>query len=129
MQITVNANSKANYLLKVIFIYYVLFKVTPMLGGIYNGSITFIDSANKDNYIWFTVQLEIERPSCAKRVEVSTIIRKPVIFETILNNPETEEITFDVSIQGEGLTGELQFSIPAKSSKVYELMYLPMIIQ
>ena len=43
-----------------------------MLGGIYNGSITFIDSANKDNYTWFTVQLEIERPICSKRVDVTT---------------------------------------------------------
>lgn len=29
------------------------------MGGDYNGSITFIDKNNKNNYIWFTVVMEI----------------------------------------------------------------------
>ena len=43
-EITIEPHSDYNYVLK----------VTPILGGIYNGSITFIDVNNQENYVWFT---------------------------------------------------------------------------
>jgi hypothetical protein len=50
-QITIGANKTVNYGLKVM----------SVLGGVYNGSITFFDSSNRNNYIWFTVMMQIER--------------------------------------------------------------------
>lgn len=31
------------------------------MGGTYMGSITFYDSHNKSNYIWFSAEMNIER--------------------------------------------------------------------
>jgi hypothetical protein len=70
--------------------------------------------------------MDIERPSPAKRVEITTQIRKPVIFEASLNNPENEEVVFEVISSGDGLIGDSYFSIPPKSQKTYEIMFLPL---
>ena len=102
------------------------YKVTPTLGGVYNGSITFIDSENKDNYIWYTVQLDIDRPAPTKKVEICTQIRKAVLFETQLTNPENTEIVFEVMTHGEGLIGEQMFSVPPLSTRTYLKIILDM---
>ncbi len=63
------------------------------------------------------MQLDIDRPAPAKKVEISTQIRKPVVFETQLSNPEPHEIIFEVMTYGDGLTGEDTFIVPALSTK------------
>lgn len=65
------------------------------------------------------MQLDIDRPAPTKKVEIQTQIRKPVVFETQLSNPEPQEIVFEVMTYGEGLSGDEIFVVPPFSTKTY----------
>ena len=56
--------------------------------------------------------MDIERPNCQKRVEISSQQRKPVVFEAVISNPESEQMHFEVLFSGDGLQGETNFYIP-----------------
>lgn len=101
-------------------------KLTPKLGGSFTGSITFIDQNDNNNYTWYTVQMIIDRSEAMKTIDISTVVRKPVVVDIEIFNPEKMDLTMEVLIHGEGLKGENFFEIKQKSSSVYELMYLPL---
>jgi len=100
--------------------------VSPPIGGQFNGSITFTDVTNPQNYQWFTVQLQIDRSPPQQKYVLSTEIRKPVVLDIALKNKEKEPMSFTVNVDGEGLQGASEFTIAPLSDKVYELMFLPL---
>lgn len=104
---------------------YVL-SVAPALGGLYTGSITFSEQEDKSKFVWYTVLLKTDRPKCEKTIDLSTYVRKSVVFDIELANPLRETITFEIAIEGEGLHGSSSFVLEPKQSGVYELAFLPL---
>lgn len=72
-------------------------KVSPQVGGLYTGQITFYEKDNRNRFFWYTVCINTERPRQEKTVELVSQIRKAVAFDVQLNNPLDEPVTFEVS--------------------------------
>ncbi len=98
--------------------------ITPVVGGIDMGSITFID--NDERYLWYVVELHVHSPEAEVEKPMQTYVRKPIAYEFSIKNPLHEPVTFDVDIKGEGLIGEPSLGLPANQTKVYELVYAPL---
>ena len=60
-----------------------------------------------------------------KMLEIQTVIRRPIVVDIEIYNPEKFDVVFDVVTAGDGLKGEKIFVVEANSSRTYELMYLP----
>ena len=100
--------------------------ITPVMGGVYTGSITFFEEHDKHKYIWFTVCINTDKPRSEKTVDLSTFVRKTIAFEISLTNPSKETLTYEIVIEGEGLTGETLLNILPLQTKVYELRFTPL---
>lgn len=100
--------------------------VTPLLGGVYTGSITFYEEGEKNKYIWYTVVVNTDRPAKERMIELASTVRKATQFEIEIRNPLEEAVTYEVIIDGEFLMGNGKFEISPKSSKIYELLFVPL---
>ena len=98
--------------------------ITPILGGVYTGSITFYD--NEDRFIWYTVEVRTESPKPEKTLELKSFIRKAVGVDISLENPLDEPIIFEVFFNGEGLLGEPSFQVEPNKVGIYELIFSPL---
>lgn len=98
--------------------------ITPILGGVYTGSITFYD--NEDWFIWYTVEVRTESPRPEKTLELKSFVWKAVGVEISLENPLKEPITFEVFYNGEGLLGDTSFIVDPKKTGIYELIFSPL---
>ena len=99
--------------------------ITPLLGGVYTASITFID--NEERFMWWTVEVRTDSPRPERTIDISEFIRKARSAEISLNNPLNEPITFEVFYSGEGLIGDSAFSLEPKSTGTYNLIFSPLI--
>ena len=99
-------------------------RITPLVGGIDMGSITFIDA--EERYLWYVIELHVHSPEAEEERPMQTYVRKPIAYEFSIKNPLNEPVTFDVDIKGDGLIGEPSLGIPANQTKVYELVYAPL---
>jgi len=100
--------------------------VTPVMGGVYTGSLTFLEEQDKHKYIWYTVCINTDKPRSEKTVELSTFVRKTIAFEISLSNPLKEALTYEISIEGEGLTGDTLINILPLQTSIYELRFTPL---
>lgn len=100
--------------------------VTPVMGGVYTGSLTFFEEHDKHRYIWYTVCINTDKPRCEKTFDLSTFVRKTLAFDITLRNPLKETLTYEIAIEGEGLTGETLFQIGPLQTSVYELRFTPL---
>ena len=83
--------------------------ITPILGGMYTGSIMFYYMEPEEfvnRYFWYTIMVNTQRPKAEKTIDLFTVIRKAAAFDISLSNPLKELVTFEVIIEGEGLIGE-----------------------
>eukprot|EP00826_Nyctotherus_ovalis_P038520 TRINITY_DN3612_c0_g1_i6.p1 TRINITY_DN3612_c0_g1~~TRINITY_DN3612_c0_g1_i6.p1 ORF type:complete len:1173 (+),score=401.21 TRINITY_DN3612_c0_g1_i6:253-3771(+) len=101
-----------------------LLNITPLVGGVDMGSITFIDA--EDRYIWYVIELHVSSPEAEEEKPMQTYVRRPIAYEFAIKNPLSEPVTFDVDIYGEGLIGESSLGVPANQTRVYELVYAPL---
>jgi len=100
-------------------------EITPLLGGVYTASITFVDKDGK--YLWWTVEVNTNSPRPEKNVTMIAFVRKAATAEIILSNPLPEPITFEVFYSGEGLIGESTFNLEPNQDGLYNLIYSPLI--
>ena len=100
--------------------------VTPSLGGLYTGSISFYEEGEKDKYIWYTVLMNTDRPKCERNFEMNTFVRKALAFTLDVTNPLRETITYEIAIEGEGLTGPGTFTLYPLQTATYEAIFLPL---
>ena len=104
-----NVTGAENFNVKPKDTYYYALSITPILGGVYTGSITFYD--NEDRFIWYTVEVRTESPKPEKSLDLKSFVRKAVAVEISLDNPLREPITFEVFYNGEGLLGDTSFIV------------------
>ena len=100
--------------------------VTPLLGGLYTGSITFFEEGEKNKYMWYTVLVNTDRPKSEKVIDLNTTIRKPIAFNIEIANPLKEEVMYEAILDGEYMTGPSSFTIGPKEVKNYELLFIPL---
>lgn len=113
--IDVPANSEVKYELR----------IHPQLGGMYSGSVTFVDEDG--HFIWYTVELHAEAPEAEEKLTVEALVRKATAIEISLGNPHNEPVEFEVSLLGEGLMGDSTFVLGPRETAVYELVFAPLI--
>ena len=114
------------------------FTILSPVGGSFNGYIAFKDVEYPEVNIWFTVNVEVTAPAEERSITVESVVRKAVVVEITLDNTTDQPLTFDVSIQGEGLLGSPTFELPPKgavpsanskeasASDTYELIFSPL---
>jgi hypothetical protein len=102
--------------------------VNSPMGGELSGFISFRDAETQISF-WYAVVVDVSSPSEEKVIEVNATVRQAVVIEITLDNPLKDELVFDVSIMGDGLLGESNFTLQPKSqeSTAYELIYSPLI--
>lgn len=98
-------------------------QITPNLGGIFTGSITFKDQ--KGRYYWWTIEIQTESPKAEKALDMVADVRKQCVLEVTLKNPMEINATYEVVITGEGLSGDPVFTVPANSTAEYQLVFSP----
>ena len=98
--------------------------ITPLLGGVYTASITFVD--NEERFTWYTVEVRTDSPRPERTIDLRAFIRKATSAEISLSNPLYEPITFEVFYSGEGLIGESTLNLEPKSVGIYNLIFSPL---
>ena len=83
---TVPAMGRAEYILQ----------LTPQLGGVYNGSVTFVGSNQR--FLWFAVEVVATSPKPEGEVKVSAFCRKAASVQISITNPLDEVLAFDVEL-------------------------------
>ena len=100
-------------------------QISPTLGGVYAGCVTFTDQATQ-RYIWYSMELESKGQSNVQSFEISSVIRKEAFLEIPIKNPYNEHIEYHVKIQGQHISGPPIFRIQSRSTETYRLTYLPL---
>ena len=100
-------------------------QISPSLGGIYAGCVTFTDVATQ-RYIWYSMELESKGQKNIQSFEISSVIRKEVTLDIPIMNPYNENIEYHVKIEGQHISGPPLFRISSRSTETYRLTYLPL---
>jgi len=98
--------------------------ITPQMGGVMNGSITFTDPDGK--FQWYAVEVHAEPPDPEKRLSVRAFVRKTVAIEINIQNPLNDVVEFDVDINGLGLSGDSILAVGGRQTVIYTLLYSPL---
>ena len=102
------------------------FYVTPLLGMIYFGKITFVPDYRK-TYQWWTVEVDAKCEVERFTITLDPFIRKSKSADLVLSNPTNETITYIVEYNGEFLSGDTSISLlPKEKKKTYSLLYSPL---
>ncbi len=98
----------------------------PLLGGTYNGSITFTSATGA--YQWYTIEVDASPAAPEQSLDLTAAVRRAVSVEIALENPLRDEaVEFDVTLQGEGLLGDATFSLGPRETSTYELLFAPLL--
>ncbi|RLN60462.1 hypothetical protein BBJ28_00010241, partial [Nothophytophthora sp. Chile5] len=100
---------------------------SPLVSGSYFGSVTFTNEATRE-YLWYTVEAAVSPPEPETTLEMRAAVRGAVGVEIRLNNPLDSATTFTVELRGRGLLGPSTFTLEARQSGVYELVYSPLLV-
>lgn len=98
--------------------------VTPVLGGTYTASITFIDDDAR--FLWWTVEVRTESPKPQSTITMRACVRKATTATVKLANPLKDAITFEVHYSGEGLIGDPALTLDPHSESAYNLVFSPL---
>jgi hypothetical protein len=78
--------------------------------------------------VWYNIIINTKSSKIQDVVDVKTVIRSPVAVNINVQNPHPiQPITFDVRIMGSFLSGPEVFSLQPSESKIYQLLYNPII--
>lgn len=100
--------------------------ITPLLAGIYSGSITFV--GDDDRYQWYTIEITVSPAPPMDIIEATSVVRQNTSVMIQLSNPLEDPIDFDVEYTGEGLMGQENFHLEPLSEGIYELYFIPLVV-
>lgn len=105
--------------------------ICPPMGGHHAGSITFSisnpDDPSIQEHVWFTIDIQAERPPPEQELVIQSIVRESSVAEITISNPLDRSITFEIIKEGKGLIGDDFLTLKANESLVYELMFSPLL--
>ena len=93
--------------------------------GIAAGTIKITD-AKTGIYIWYVIEINIERPPPEQVINVNTIERQPITISFPVKNPRVHPVEFEVYYTDKYLIGSRSVVIPANESVVYSLGLNPL---
>lgn len=99
--------------------------ICPQLGGMYTGSITFMEPTGE--FTWYTCEIQASSPEPEQTLEIASAVRRAVSVEISLANPLDDHVEFDVDLTGAGLLGDLNFSLGPQETATYELLFSPLV--
>jgi hypothetical protein len=101
-------------------------KLFPKSSGTFKNSITFI---NKDmtNYIWYNVELNIDKPDPEGKILLSSDVRKSITLVLNISNKTEKTVQYKILYKGDCLSGKKSISILPNSVYEYELTYAPIL--
>ncbi|XP_035984268.1 cilia- and flagella-associated protein 47 isoform X2 [Fundulus heteroclitus] len=115
--------------------------VSPWKRGKQTGSVWFIEKGdmgksdnNKGNptgnyTVIFSVVVNCEPEAPVKVIDVPCVAKSCVTIEIPVSNPGEELLTLDVCLQGCGLTGADQISLPPRGTLSYKVTYSPVRVE
>eukprot|EP01041_Mallomonas_annulata_P004748 gene4748-9429_t len=104
-----------------------VFTVMSPVGGVMTGSITFMEM-DSGVIIWYTVEIEVTSPQAESTINIEAVVRKAVVVEITIDNPTNSALDLQVGIEGEGLLGDVVFTLPPRGENIaYELIYSPLV--
>lgn len=100
-------------------------KIRPQRSGKYLGSVMF--SIDKNNYVWFTMDITVETPPATDSMVVECGMREAVQLEIPLENPVDRNITFAVTLEGASLIGPKDIRLLPSQKASYRLYCSPLL--
>ncbi|CAD8050766.1 unnamed protein product [Paramecium sonneborni] len=97
--------------------------INPVISGQFTGSITFTGNGH---YRWWTIMLDTANPKPLGTVDLVSPIRKAIAFDIEIANPLPENVTYEVQIIGEALSGDSWFSVLPGGTSTYQLVFQPL---
>eukprot|EP00833_Pecoramyces_ruminatium_P004278 jgi/Orpsp1_1/1178310/evm.model.c7180000064802.1 len=101
-------------------------KLFPKSSGIYKNSITFTNR-NMTNYVWYNIELNIDKPDPEGQIMLTTDVRKPITLVLNISNKTEKNVQYKILYKGECLSGKKSISILPNSVYEYELTYAPIL--
>lgn len=96
----------------------------PQLGGTYSGTLHFIDPAD-GRYQWYTIEMSVASPPPEDKLSMEATVRQAVSLEISLSNPLQVPVTFEVTLEGDGLIGTPWFELGPGAAGTYDILYSP----
>ena len=75
----------------------------------------------------YTLEVKAENPASERDITLEAKARTAIVADIPIMNPLGETVTFDVSMEGEGLIGASSITIEPYESSKYELIYSPLL--
>lgn len=88
----------------------------------YVGYVKFFEG---DIAIWFRVDVESTRIYPEQTIKLFTYARKSMSFNISMTNSLDDDIVYQVSKKGTGISGKDKFIVPALSKATYQLLFYP----
>ena len=102
------------------------FKITPLLGKVYFGRLTFINVRN-NMFKWYTIKVNsISKYNTKDPIYMCAEIRQSVYIEIEVENKSDSSTIFNVEYFGQYLLGDNQINIESKSIAKYKLYFSPL---
>ncbi|KAI9363918.1 hypothetical protein DFJ73DRAFT_792715 [Zopfochytrium polystomum] len=94
--------------------------------GASNHIVTYINRADQ-SYVWFIVYLTVRPPPYEERIVLETPVRSSLITSITISNPLSKEIVINVSLEGDGLSGQRDLLIAPESDENYSFTFAPLL--
>ncbi|XP_072178621.1 cilia- and flagella-associated protein 47-like [Diadema setosum] len=78
--------------------------------------------------VWFSLEVKATPPPPERVIGITCAAQSASLMEVEIFNPTKEELTFDVSIEGDGLRGEPTVTLKPAQKKYYQLVFAPAIV-
>nr|XP_039264663.1 cilia- and flagella-associated protein 47-like isoform X2 [Styela clava] len=78
--------------------------------------------------VWYTIMIDASPPPPEKKIEIVCPAQKSSVLEIPINNPTTDPITFNVSYNGQDLSGDKSLKIQPRIPATYRLTYSPQVV-
>jgi hypothetical protein len=92
--------------------------------GLSNHAVTYVNRDDK-NFVWYILSMNVIHSKPESTIQLSTVVKKAIATDLVITNPFDYPVKYDISIEGSGLMGDRELSIPEKSEKTYTFTYAP----
>ncbi|ORX67364.1 hypothetical protein BCR32DRAFT_305805, partial [Anaeromyces robustus] len=101
-------------------------KLFPKSIGLYQNTLTFTND-NMTNYVWYNVELNVDKPDPEGQIVLSTDVRKSLTLVLNITNKIDKTVQYKILYKGDCLSGKKCISILPNSVYEYELVYSPIL--
>ncbi|XP_077977423.1 cilia- and flagella-associated protein 47-like [Glandiceps talaboti] len=78
--------------------------------------------------VWYSVEVISQPPEPEKTLEIMCAAQSAAIVEVSISNPTSNDLVFDVTVEGEGVSGAETMTLAPAQRAMYQLNYAPAIV-